>query len=107
MADDPHMALLPHIALPAQTVPKPSEVLDPHIAEDPHMADDPHIAELDVTNCELPQTAELPHMADVPQTEDGSEDMYALPVVGSKFAVGDIALPLATSVLFNAASRST
>src|SRR5208282_150555 len=114
----PHMALLPHIAL------LPHMALLPHIALLPHMALLPHIAlppqrvllaeaELPtdgelvpVTNCEVPHTAAFDHAAVVFHTADGLSVRYTVLLLAWKVAIGDMAVPLARSVLASAASTS-
>ncbi len=63
--------------------------------------------ELPVTNCEEPHTAAFDQVDDVFQTAEGSSEKYTRFVVALKVAIGDIAVPFATAVLFRAASTST
>jgi hypothetical protein len=60
-----------------------------------------------VTNSEEPHTAAFDQVDDVFQTAEGSSDMYTSSEVPLKVAIGDIAVPFATSVLLRAASTST
>jgi len=108
----PHIALLPHMAEDPHIADDPHIALLPHIADDPHMAllphnaEDPHIADVEDMNWDDPHIAELPHLAEVFHTADGSNCIETFPVPGSYVEMGDIAVPLATSVDAIAASKS-
>ena len=116
----PHMAFVPHIAL------VPHMALVPHIAFVPHMALLPHkellgedpllpdvlpaaieACEVPVRNCDVPHTTEKVHADVVFHTEDGLALRLTVFVFPLNVAIGDIAVPFATSVLLIAASTST
>jgi hypothetical protein len=60
-----------------------------------------------VTNCEVPQTDAFDHVEAVFHTAEELSVRYTLLVLELKVAIGDIAVPVATAVLFRAASTST
>ena len=81
--------MVPHTTLVPQTTELPQTTEVPQITEDPF------------TKALVPQTTEVPQITELPQIEV-STDRVALPVVGSRTAVGDRALPVARSVFASA-----
>jgi hypothetical protein len=62
---------------------------------------------LPATNCVAPQTDAFDQVEEVFHTAEGLSVRYTLFVLELKVAIGDIAVPDATTVLFRAASTST